>query len=203
VSPPLVDLAASFRRHLRAAGKAERTITLYLMSVRFFGAWLQTQGRSATLDQLTRPAISAWLADLMEVNESSTALTRLRGLRRFCRWLVVEGELDKAPTEGVELPDPVAKPVRILSDDELAELYKACAVPRGRAGAYDRRIFDGRRDEMMLCVLVDCGVRVSELVGLTLTDVDQDRDMVYVVGKGSRPRAVPIGQRRVRPSTGT
>jgi len=163
------------------------------MSVRFYTEWLTAQGRPTTLDQLNRHSVSAWLADLMEHNEASTALTRLRGLRRFSRWLVAEGELDKAPTEGVEIPAVVDKPVRVLSDDELGRLFKACTVPRGRGGVFDRRIFDGRRDEVMLRLLVDCGVRVSELVGLAPGDVDLDRDMVYVLGKGSRPRAVPIG----------
>lgn len=98
-------------------------------------------------------------------------------MRRFCRWLVAEGEVDKAPTEGVEMPAPSEKPVRVLTDDELGRLIKACAVPKGKAGAYDRRIFDGRRDEVLVRLLADCGLRVSELVGLTLEDLDLDREV--------------------------
>jgi site-specific recombinase XerD len=192
-SPRIEDLAASFRRSLRAAGKADRTITLYLMSIRFFTDWLTAHHRPTTVDELNRHAVAAWLADLAERNEASTVATRLRGLRRFCRWLVAEGELDTAPTEGLEMPTRPEKPVRILSDGEMARLLKACAVPRGRAGTFDRRIFDGRRDEVMLRVLADCGLRVSELAGLTLDDVELDLELVHVMGKGSRPRAVPIG----------
>ncbi|WP_369253090.1 phage integrase N-terminal SAM-like domain-containing protein [Geodermatophilus amargosae] len=55
----LEDLLASFRRHLRAAAKAPRTIELYSQSVRYFGRWLADRGRPATLDELTRHAISA------------------------------------------------------------------------------------------------------------------------------------------------
>lgn len=193
VSPELADLAASFRRHLRAAGKADRTITLYGQSIRFFCDWLTANGRPTTLDQLHRHAIAAWLADLAERVDIETVRTRLRGMRRFCRWLVVEGELEKAPTEGVEMPAKSEKPVRVLTDDELARILKACAVPRGRAGAFNQRIFDGRRDEVLVRLLVDCGLRVSELVGLTLDEVDLGQDLVYVVGKGNRPRAVPFG----------
>jgi site-specific recombinase XerD len=114
-------------------------------------------------------------------------------MRRFCRWLAGEGEVDKAPTEGVQMPAPSEKPVRVLSEDELRRLLKACQVPRGRAGVYDRRTFDGRRDEVLLRLLTDCGLRVSELVGLDLTDVDVEQEMVFVTGKGNRPRAVPYG----------
>lgn len=193
-SPQLADLAASFRRSLRAAGKADRTQVLYGQSIRFFCDWLAAQGRPATLDQLNRHAISAWLAHLIEAgNEPSTVATRLRGMRRFCRWLEAEGEVEKAPTAGVEMPAPSEKPVRVLTDGELEALVKACRVTKGKAGVFDRAIFDGRRDETILRLLADCGLRVSELVGLTLDDLDLEREIVFVMGKGSRPRAVPYG----------
>ena len=194
-SPHIADLAASFRRHLRAAGKADRTQVLYGQSIRFFTEWLEAAGRPATLDNLTRHAITAWLADLSERVETETVRTRLRGMRRFCRWLETEGEVDKAPTTGVEMPAPTEKPNRVLSDDEIGRMLKACTVPRGRAGVWDQRIFDGRRDEVIIRLLADCGIRVSELTGLSLEDVDQDREIVYVTGKGNRPRVVPYGAR--------
>jgi site-specific recombinase XerD len=191
----LEDLLASFRRHLRAAAKAPRTIELYSQSVRYFTRWLADRGRPATLDELTRHAISAWLAELAETCEPSTVGTRLRGMRRFCRWLVTEGELEVAPTDGIEIPSPPDKPVPILTDDEIAALLKACAVGRGRPGIFDRAAFLGRHDEVVLRLLLDTGVRVSELCGLELTDVDLDRELAYVTGKGSRPRVVPFGAR--------
>ncbi len=190
-APRLEDLAASFGRSLRAAGKADRTLVLYGQSIRFFSQWLEAKGRPATLDELTRHSISAWLADLTERVDIETVRTRLRGMRRFCRWLAAEGEVDKAPTEGVEMPAPTEKPVRVFTEAELTKMLKVCAVGRGKAGEYDRKIFDGRRDEVILRLLFDCGVRVSELAGVKIDDLDLDREVVYVTGKGSRPRAVP------------
>jgi site-specific recombinase XerD len=194
-SPLITDLAASFRRFLRAAGKADRTITLYGMSIRMFVDWLEKQDRPATLDQFTRHAVAAWMADLMEVNEPSTAATRLRGLRRFARWLVTEGEIERAPTEGVEIPAPADKPVEILTDDELGRLIKACAVGKAKTGAFDAQVFEGRRDEVIVRVLADCGIRVSELAGADVEHADLDQEVLYVIGKGNRPRAVPFGAR--------
>ena len=141
----LEDLLASFRRHLRAAAKAPRTIELYSQSVQYFGRWLIEHDRPATLDELTRHAISAWLAELAETCEPSTVGTRLRGMRRFCRWPVTEGELEKAPTDGIEIPAPPEKPVPILTDKEIAALLKTCAIGRGRPGVFDRAVFLGRR----------------------------------------------------------
>jgi hypothetical protein len=62
----LDDLSSSFRRHLRAASKAPRIIEVYSQSVRSYSRWLTTHDRPATLDELTRHAVSAWLAELAE-----------------------------------------------------------------------------------------------------------------------------------------
>jgi site-specific recombinase XerD len=191
----LEDLLGSFRRHLRAASKAPRTIELYSQSVRYFSRWLVARDRPATLDELSRHAISAWLAELAETCEPSTVATRLRGMRRFCRWLVSEGELDTAPTDGIEIASAPDKPVPILTDEEITALLKTCAVGRGRPGVFSRPIFFARRDETILRLLLDTGIRVSELGGLTLDDVDLERELAYVMGKGSRPRVVPFGAR--------
>jgi site-specific recombinase XerD len=161
--------------------------------VRYFSRWLTDRGREPVLDELTRHAVAAWLAEVAEACEPSTVGTRLRGMRRVCRWLVTEGELEVAPTDGIEIPAPPEKPVPILTDDQIAALLKTCAVGRGRPGVFDRTVFLGRRDEVVLRLLLDTGVRVSELCGLALTDVDLDRKLAYVTGKGSRPRVVPFG----------
>jgi site-specific recombinase XerD len=192
VSPYLDDLVTAFRRSLRRQQKAERTIVLYTTSVRMFGDWLAAHGRPVTLDQLTKTAVRAWLDSLIERNDASTVKTRLAGLRRFCRWLRDEGEVDTVATEGVEIPEVSDRPVRVLDDDELRRLLDECKVPRGKVGAYERRIFDGRRDEVIIRVLLDCGLRASELAGLTLDDVDLDQEVVFVIGKGNRARAVPF-----------
>ena len=100
----LEDLLASFRRHLRAAAKAPRTIELYSQCVRYFSRWPTEHDRPATLDELTRHAISAWLAELAETCEPSTVGTRLRGMRRFCRWLVTEGNWRRPPPTASRSP---------------------------------------------------------------------------------------------------
>jgi integrase len=114
-------------------------------------------------------------------------------MRRFCRWLVTEGEVDRAATDGIEIATPPDKPVPILTDEEITALLKACAVGRGRPGVFSRPIFFGRRDEAIVRLLLDTGIRVSELCGLKLVDVDLERELAYVKGKGSRPRVVPFG----------
>jgi site-specific recombinase XerD len=189
----LEDLLGSSRRHLRAASKAPRTVELYSQSVRSFSQWLVARDRPATLDERSRHAMSAWLAELAETCEPSTVATRLSGMHRCCRWLVTEGEVDKAPTDGIEIATAPDKPVPVLTDAEITALLKTCAVGRGRPGVFSRPIFFRRRDEAILRLPLDTGIRVSEPCGLTLDDADLERELAYVVDKGSRPRVVPFG----------
>ncbi|WP_116951456.1 tyrosine-type recombinase/integrase [Jiangella endophytica] len=186
----LEDLFKSFRRDLRAADKAERTITIYHQSVRFFSEWLTAQGRPATKDELTRSAIAAWLADLADSGMATNTLsTRFRGLRRFCRWLVVEDELERSPMEGLEQPKAAAKPVPVLPDAEVTALFKACGGTS----------FTDRRDTAILRVLFDCGVRISECARLGVDDLDlDDYEVIRVVGKGRKERVVPFGPKTGR-----
>lgn len=181
----LNDLGKSFARSLRAEGRAPRTVTLYLMSVRMFGDWLTEQGISPTVDNLTRANIRDWLAELAAKHQPGTVRTRYRGLFRYCGWLLVEEEIDKHPMQGMSPPTAQAKPVPVLTDEELAALMKTC---RGNT-------FENRRDEAIIRVLLDCGLRVSELCDMTIETVDLDNEMCSVRGKGSKVRVVYFSTR--------
>ncbi|GAA1838042.1 tyrosine-type recombinase/integrase [Microlunatus capsulatus] len=188
MAPRLQDLERSFLRHLRAEGLSPGTLRLYGQSVTFFSRWLEAEGRTATLDELNRPAIREWLAGLNERQEAGTVKTRYRGLFRFCGWLVDEQELEENPMRTLSPPVLKAKPVPVITDLELAALLKACAGKE----------FSDRRDEAMVRLLLDCGVRVAELCGLTVDGVDLDQGMALVLGKGSKVRPVYFSARTVR-----
>jgi site-specific recombinase XerD len=111
--------------------------------------------------------------------------------------------LEVAPTGGIAIPAPPEKPVPVLTDDAIARLLKTRAVPRSRPGAFDRAVFLGRRDEVVLRLLLDTGVRVSELCWLALTDVDLDRELAYVTGKAPARGSCRSARRPGRRSTAT
>lgn len=184
----LEDLHRSFGRHLRAEGRSERTVAIYGQSITFFSRWLVAHGREPTVAELNRAAIREWLADLADIREASTVRTRHKGLHRFCRWLVDEEELEKDPMAGLAPPSAQNKPVPVLTDAELERLLKAC----------QGKTFRDRRDEAMVRVLLDCGVRVSELTGMTTDGLDLDAEMIVVRGKGNKLRPVYFGARTAR-----
>ena len=183
----LEDLGRSFARALKAEGKAPRTVVLYGMSVRMFTEWLVKQGKPTDLANLNRANVRDWLADLSETHSASTVRTRYRGLFRYCGWLLAEEEIEKNPMVGISPPTPKPKPVPVLSDAELTALLKVCSGPS----------FVQRRDEAMVRVLLDTGVRVSELCGFTVDSVDLDQGMVLVTGKGGKIRPIYPGARTI------
>jgi site-specific recombinase XerD len=188
VTARLEDLQRSFARHLRAEGAADRTVVIYGQAITFFSRWLEAHGRQAVLEELDRPAIREWLAQLADVNEPSTVKTRYRGLFRFCGWLVDEEELPVNPMKTLSPPQPKSRPVPVITDAELTALMKACAG----------KDFRDRRDEAIIRMLLDCGIRVSELCGLTVDGVDLDHGTALVRGKGNKVRPVYFSARTVR-----
>jgi site-specific recombinase XerD len=188
VTSHLQDLQRSFLRHLTAEGHSPNTLRLYGQAVTFFSRWLESQGRTATLAELNRAAIREWLAVLSDTHEPGTVKIRYRGLFRFCRWLVEEDELTKNPMATLSPPTLKMKPVPVITDEELAALLKAC----------NGREFADRRDEALIRLLLDCGVRISEACGLRVDDIDLDQGMAIVLGKGRKRRAIYFSARTTR-----
>jgi site-specific recombinase XerD len=180
----LESLRTSFNRSLRVEGKAARTLVLYGQSIVYFSRWLAEQDQPADLTSLTRTNALKWLESLRERGQNTgTIRTRWRGLRRFTTWLVAEEIIGTDPVAGIAVDKPEPPPVPILTDDELTALLEAC---KGRR-------FNDFRDAAMIRLLIDCGLRVSELTGIDMGDLDLDGESVQVTGKGSRVRSAYFG----------
>ena len=105
-------------------------------------------------------------------------------MRRFSAWLDEEGEIDEDPLLGLKAPKLDTKVTESLSEDELRKLIKAC-------GGKD---FRDRRDEAIVRLMTETGMRAGEVCGLTLDDVDVTRGLVTVRrGKGGKGRIAPFG----------
>jgi site-specific recombinase XerD len=186
VSETLESLRASFNRSLRVEGKADRTLVLYGQSIIYFSAWLVEKGLPADLSSLTRDSVLGWLDALRARGlTTGTVRTRWRGLRRFTSWLVAEDILANDPLAGIVVDKPEPPPVPILTDEELTALINAC---KGKG-------FNDLRDAAVIRLLIDCGLRVSELTGIDTKDLDLDAESVEVTGKGSRVRMAYFGSK--------
>jgi site-specific recombinase XerD len=178
----LDDLLPSWQVALRSEHKSPRTITSYSDGVRAFLLWCETTGTAA---ELTKPNVQAFTASLLEAGaEPATAKSRHMSLRRFAAWLAEEGELDGDPLIGLKPPKLDKKVTDSLTDDEVKRLIAAC---RGKD-------FLERRDEALIRLLAETGIRAGELVGIKVSDMDIGRGVVTVRrGKGGKGRVVPFG----------
>lgn len=185
-APPLDDLEQlllDWRRHLRATNKAPSTILSYLNVGRALLDYLREHGMPTTATGVAREHIEAFLGDLTDRCSPATVAKHYRSLQQLFRWLVDDGEIARSPMERMRPPQVPEQPVDVLTDEELSRLLAAC---RGNT-------FENRRDTAMLRLLIDTGMRASELVGLTLEDLDFEADVAFVMGKGRRGRGVPFG----------
>jgi site-specific recombinase XerD len=184
VAPDLSDLVGDLERSLVAGNKTLRTVELYGDSARRLIRFLQESGQSTLASEVGRPELEAFVADQLSRFKPATASLRYRAIAQFFKWMAEEGEIEDNPFLRMKPPTVPESPVPVISE---ADLRKLLAVCEGTG-------FEERRDSALIRLLVDCGVRCSELMNLTLGDVDRDQQVIFVVGKGRRARAVPYGK---------
>lgn len=180
LSEPDVATLRAFERRLRSQKKSPRTIQSYLEASRMLTGWLA--GR-VTLEAVTSADIEDFMISLLERHAASTAAVRFRSLQQLYGWLAAEQWIDADPMARLRPPKPSEKPVPVMNDEQLAALVAACSGKE----------FADRRDEAMVRLFVDTGMRVAEMCGISLDDLDMRADQVTVRGKGDRVRILPFG----------
>jgi site-specific recombinase XerD len=182
--PPLdlPELLPSWLRHLRAERKSPATIALYDRGVRAYLDWCSSTGVDPVLDRAT---VATFTADLLaQGREPATARAYQLAVRLFCAWLVAEEELDTDPLVGLKPPKLDTKVTPVLSTEQVKALVAAC----------QGKTFRDRRDEALVRLMVETGLRAGEAVALTLEDVDLDAGIATIRrGKGGKGRRVAFG----------
>jgi site-specific recombinase XerD len=179
-------MEASFRRYLHAMNRSERTVGTYLEAVDQFGQWLAGQKAAPkSVGAITRDHVYGFVGFLVEHRSPSTASNRFRALQQFMKFLTDEGELETNPMQGMKPPQVPDKPVPVLTEDQLRALLATCAGTD----------FEDRRDNAIIRLLADTGMRRAELLNMTVDDLDLDQGVAFVLGKGRRERACPFGKK--------
>jgi site-specific recombinase XerD len=182
-------LASSFERHLRATNKSPKTISNYSEAVRQLGSYLAAKGMPQDLGNLRRGHVESYIDDLLNQRSSATARNRFASLQQFFHWAVDEGEVKNSPMAKMKPPKVSSKPPRVLSMDDLKKLVATCE--KGSS-------FEARRDYAILRTFITTGCRRAEISNLELDDIDLDRAIMVVTGKGDRTRALPLNPKTVR-----
>ncbi len=169
-------------------GLSPQTVSAYRSDLVRLGEWLERQqGRDlVTADPAAIAAHLRWLHG-REISPRSVrrAMAAMHG---FYRELVEAGELRSDPVENLEAPRLFRRLPKVLSEEEVERLLAAPVVATPA----------GLRDRAMLELLYATGLRVSELVGLRLPQIDLKGGFLLAFGKGSKERVVPVGEEAER-----
>jgi integrase/recombinase XerD len=164
-------------------GRAPATLAAYRRDARRWWAWLRGQGTA--LADATEADVEGYVADLRRRDLAAATVARaVVAVRSLHRFLAEEGRTDRDPGARVEAPRVPAGLPKALSEPQVEALLGAVVGDEPLA----------RRDRAILEVLYGTGLRISELVGLRLGDVDLESALLRAFGKGAKERVVPVGR---------
>jgi site-specific recombinase XerD len=179
--PDLTALLPSWLLALQAERKSAGTVESYTMGVTLFLRWCSDTGTPPVLSKPNVQAFTTYLLD--NGSQPATAVNRQLSVKRFAAWLTDEGELDANPLLGLKPPKTDTKVTPALTDEQLRDLLKACA---GKSLVC-------RRDEAIVRLMAETGMRAGETMALQVEDVDVHRGLAVVRrGKGGAGRVVPF-----------
>jgi integrase/recombinase XerD len=167
-------------------GLSANTLDAYRRDLEGLGRWLSARG--ATLMTVTRADLLEYLSDCVRKGARPRTTARLlSSLRRFYGYLIREDRIKADPTALIDSPK-IGRPLpKSLTEEQVEKLLQSpnVATPLGL------------RDRAMLETIYATGLRVSELVGLTLSQVSLTQGVVRVIGKGDKERLVPLGEEAI------
>jgi integrase/recombinase XerD len=183
----MLALARAFLEHLKIEkGLAKLSVKSYASDLGKFVAY--ASHHRLELPGVEQAHIVDFLATLFRSGlDSRTVAHNLVVLRRFFRFAMLEGEIANDPAANIESPKFRGRLPSYLSVEEVELLLEAP----------DRRTMQGIRDRAMLEVLYSTGLRVSELVGLKVTDMNINAGYLRCIGKGNKERLVPVGRKAI------
>lgn len=164
-------------------GLSANTRQAYERDLRLFCKTLGFKNSDALIN-VSREQITGYMTQLKEKGLAAATIARkLAAIKAFYRFMTAEGYMDANPAEVVEAGTKGIKLPRVLSEDEVVRLLSQPDITTA----------EGFRDRTMLEVLYATGMRVSELINLTLERVDLNMKYIIAFGKGSKERIVPLG----------
>jgi len=168
---------------------SSNSVEAYLNDVRKLCDYIHENRTDATPSDLKYKDLSDFIAFTAGGHDSARTQARLvSGIRAFCRYLLIEKIITDDPSALLESPRTGMKLPEVLSVDEIDLIVNAI----------DLSTPEGHRNKAIIETMYSCGLRVSELVNMRLTDIHRNEGFVVVTGKGNKQRLVPVGSVALR-----
>jgi integrase/recombinase XerD len=164
---------------------SENSVEAYIRDVHKLNDYLSINGIKKSPKELTSKDISSFIQWIVKFGISANSQARLlSGIKAFYKYLILEEIIYKDPTLLIEGPKKGLKLPETLSTDEIDNLIKSIDLSHPQ----------GQRNKAIIETLYGCGLRVSELINLKITNWYRKDGFIKVVGKGNKERLVPIGK---------
>lgn len=184
----ITDIVKSYARYLKLERNySPNTLAAYQNDLSWLLSFCEQQEMNPLDMQLED--LQHFAVQLHEHQIGPTSQARiLSGIRSFYKYLLLSGEIEQDPTELLESPHLGERLPEVLSTDEIDQIQKSIDLSKP----------EGQRNKTIIEVLFSCGLRVSELVNLKLSNLYLEEGFVRVMGKGSKERLVPISSKAIR-----
>jgi len=167
-------------------GLSKNTLNSYRFDLELLSEWL-TKSLKKNISDVSEGDIQQYLSFKFPSSKSRSISRLLATLRRFFRYLLRENKIKIDPTLQIQSPKIPKSLPKSLSEEDVESLLNAPNV----------KIISELRDKAMLELLYACGLRVSELVNILLTELSMTEGIIRITGKGSKTRLVPMGEEAV------
>lgn len=168
--------------------RSRLTLEAYERDMQLMAAWFEARyGVAFEPSQLNTQNVGEYFAQFE--NAPATHKRKLASLRLFIRWAMGAEIIEHDPSEWIAYMDAVEETPRDLTDEERGQLEAAAEAGEGS--------LLGMRDSVLFFLMDDAGLRISETIGVLLSDVHLDEGYIHVTGKGMKRRRIEIGNRLI------
>ncbi|MBS1647281.1 MAG: site-specific tyrosine recombinase XerD [Bacteroidetes bacterium] len=181
-----IPLIRSFELYLEAERSfSKNSVQAYLRDVRGLARFIETNEGLAMLTpkNICLEHLQEYVQELHKTGMDASSQSRiLSGIRAFFKFLLLEKEIEHNPTTLLSFPKTARKLPDVLNEKEIDDMLQSI----------DRSSTEGERNRAILETLYGCGLRVSELVELKISNIHVEEEFLLVTGKGNKQRLVPI-----------
>lgn len=168
---------------------SDNSVAAYSHDVELFRQFIENERVSRSINDIRQEDIEAFFAQLFELGISATSQARiLSGLKSFYRYLIQEKICEENPTELISSPSIGRHLPEVLSFEEIMKMISSIDLSQSF----------GHRNKAIIEVMYGCGLRVSEVISLNISDIFEKDEFIKVFGKGDKERLVPIGRKTLK-----
>ena len=182
------DCIREFKNYLTIERSlSENSILAYMLDVNKLREYCENQSPALMPQDVTFNHLSDFIKWL-DVDNPRTQSRILSGIRSFFRYMTIEGKISENPATMLESPRAGTRLPDVLSVEEIDRIISVIDLSKP----------EGQRNKAIIETLYGCGLRVSELINLKLTDIHFEEEYITVTGKGNKQRLIPLNQNTIK-----